>query len=89
MIYDTQYIQSILKKYSNGDYTDEDLMSSLDSIAVMITELELMHIREFLERKNAEIESTVWMNDRIIRRKLILQKVEEISYFLNELNNSK
>ena len=86
---DSNRILTVLNNYISFKYSDEDLISSLDSITVMITEFELMHIRKYIEQKNAEIERIICLKDKQDRRELILEKVQEIKLFINETNISR
>ena len=78
-------IKSIVKKYLNGRYSEDDFHAELNSLIPSITESELLDIREFLETIEGELEMIDFLSEQKNRPKDYRFVVEKIEIFCRDI----
>lgn len=71
-------LNSIIQQYLEGEYNESDFHSALEGLIQMITEFDLIEVREFLVSIDAELERIDFLvnkQNRPIEYKAIVKKI--------------
>jgi hypothetical protein len=78
-------LYTIIDKYSKGLYSEKDFHSSLSSLIIRITELELLNVREFLETSESKLEQIDFLVDKKEEGKEYQKVIIEIEKYLESI----
>lgn len=85
MQYYPELIIKDLEKYKTEQFSEIDLIESLESITNLITERDLNDLRSQLISTIGEFETIRWMEEKQKQRNLFLKLISELENYLKNL----